>query len=218
VPEKWSVLTAEKHALFREGLRAMLAGRPDFEIVGEAKDGLELVQMANRIKPHLVILNLDLPIMSGASAIRRIKEQTPASKILALAARNEDKRVLEALHLGAAGYCSQDSSLEEFLLAIRTIMSGKPYLTPAIVEGILRRCLMCMSSQGTIDLDALSIREHEVLKLIGEGFTAKEISHYLNISARTVEKHRSNMMKKLKVHTTPALVATAFQNGLMDKA
>jgi DNA-binding NarL/FixJ family response regulator len=213
--KKWSVFIAETHRLFREGLRAMLNIRPDIQIVGETEDGIEAIRYTQSLKPDLVILDLNLPRMSGISAIRTIKGESPEIKILVLTDDHGGENITEALQLGADGYCLKDISREELFWAIDTVMAGKPYLSPQIVETILRRCLMCLGNAGSDGpWSDLSPREKEILKLIGEGFSIREISESLYLSRRTVEKHRYNIMKKLNIHRTSALVATAVENHL----
>ena len=217
--QKCRIFIADHHTLFREGLRALLDAEPDLQVVGEAEDGIEAIRMIDMLKPDLVILNLALPKMGGPSTIKRIREQSPEQKILVLTDHVGEEQISEALQLGVNGYCLKQASRAELLLAIQTVMEGKLHLSPPIVEEVLRKCSLCEGTHDLSDsLNRLSTREREVLKLLGEGYSAKEISGYLNISTRTAEKHRSNLMKKLNLHKTSALVAFAFQKGLIDKA
>jgi DNA-binding NarL/FixJ family response regulator len=216
--QKCRILIADSHTLFREGLRALLDAEKDLEVVGEAADGIEAVQKIEMLKPDIIILNLALPKLSGPSTIKRIRKQNPGQKILVLTEHEGEEQISEALHLGVNGYCLKQASRAELLLAIQTIMAGKLHLSPPIVEEILRKCSLCEDPKDLSEpLKMLSIREKEVLKLIGEGYSAKEISGYLDISTRTAEKHRFNLMKKLNLHKTSALVAFAFQKGLIEK-
>ncbi len=216
--QKCRIFIADSHSLFREGLRALLDAEPGLEVVGEAEDGIEAIQKVDTLKPDIIIINSTLPKMSGSSIIKRIRKQTPGQKILVLTEHEGEEQIAEALHLGVNGYCLKQASRAELLLAIQTIMAGKLHLSPPIVEEILRKCSLCEDAQNPMEpLNMLSMREKEVLKLIGEGYSAKEISGYLNISTRTAEKHRFNLMKKLNLHKTSALVAFAFQKGLIEK-
>lgn len=214
--QKCRIFLAESHVLFREGLRAILDAEADLQVVGEAEDGLVAIQKIVTAKPDVVIMNLTLPKMSWNSMIKRIQDLNPKPAILVLTEHEREEEISEVLHAGVNGYCLKRASRAELLLAIQTIRSGKVHLSPPIVEEILRKCSICESTSESFSSPrAISLRETEVLKLISEGYSAKEISGYLNISVRTVEKHRFNLMKKLNVHKTSALVAFAFQKGLM---
>ncbi|MEW6667941.1 MAG: response regulator transcription factor [Thermodesulfobacteriota bacterium] len=215
--EKRRIFIAEGQTLFRDGLRAILNAEADLRVVGEAQDGLEAIRSVERLKPDLVLLNLALSRMNGTSVIRRLRDLSPRPKILVLTEQDGGDGIRETLQLGVGGYCLKQASGTELLLAIRTVMSGRLYLSPSIVEAVLRNCLACEGSTEYTDIGILSVREREVLKLIGEGFSAKEISEYLGISTRTVERHRFNMMRKLDVHKTSALVGLAYRNGLIGE-
>ncbi len=216
--EKKSIVIAEDHTILREGLRSLLSGDDEFKVVGEAKDGLEAVRSAASFTPDLILLDLAMPKMNGIAAIKEIKKQTPQTKVLALTIHKSEEYILEAFQSGADGYCLKDSTHEELLMAIRSVLSGKTYLSPDISEKVLTGYLEGKKSFKTsTSWDSLTQREREILKLIGEGYKNKEISDYLCISVKTVEKHRANLMKKLDLHNVSALTAYSIEKGLVIK-
>ena len=214
---KKRIFIVEDHRLFREGLRAMLSPGPEYEIIGEAEDGLDAVRLIKKLKPDLVLLDLSMPRMSGFSVLREIKAAMSEVKILVLSIHESDHYVLEAFDAKADGYAIKDSSREELRMAIRSVLEGKKYISPGVagtvLEGYLngRKTLKSKSA-----FDTLTEREKEVLKLLGEGFQNKEIADLLNISVKTVEKHRANIMTKLDLHNAAALTAFAYENGLIS--
>ena len=214
---KKKILIVEDHQLFREGLKAMLARTQAYEVVGESADGHEALRIIQKIKPDLVLLDLTMPIINGYSVLHEIRRAFGAQiKVLVLSIHNSDQYVLQAFEQGADGYCVKDSSFEEFRLAVQTVLDGKRYISSGIAEQVLdgyvqhRRRLKPKSTW-----DSITAREKEVLKLIGEGFSNKQIAKVLRISIKTVEKHRSSLMAKLDMHNAAALAAYAVQKGLI---
>jgi len=216
--EQKRVVIAEDHAILRRGLQSMLNAEDELTVVGEAEDGLKAIRVIKEMEPDLAILDLSMPKMNGISVILEVKKTCANTKILALTMHREEDYVLEAFRSGADGYCLKSSDLDELLMAIRAVLSGKQYVSPEISGKILEGYL---ESQRTIrtrsSWDTLTIREKEVLKLVGEGYQNKEIADYLCISVKTVEKHRANIMQKLDVHTASALTAYAIEKGLVTK-
>ncbi len=216
--EKQRIVIAEDHTILREGLRALLFSNPDFDIVGEAEDGREAIRCVENLKPHLILMDLSMPRMNGMEAIREIKKRCPETKILALTVHKTEEYILATLEAGADGYVLKDATHAELLMAIKSVLLGKPYLSPGVsekvIEGYLegRKTLKSHSSW-----DTLTQREREVLKLIGEGYKNKEIADYLCVSVKTVEKHRANLMKKLDLHNASALTAFAVEKGLITR-
>ena len=214
---KKQILIVEDHQLFREGLKAMLSPCPEYEIGGEAEDGLEAIRLIRKSKPDLVLLDLSMPKMNGFSVLREIKAAMPEVKILVLSIHESDQYVLQAFEAQADGYAIKDSSREELRMAIRSVLEGKKYISPGIAESVLegylggRKTLKCKTS-----LDTVTQREKEILKLLGEGYQNKEIAEMLSISVKTVEKHRANIMGKLDLHNAAALTAFAFEHGLIN--
>ena len=214
---KKQIFIVEDHRLFREGLKAMLSPNPEYEIAGEAEDGLEAVRLIRKTKPDLVLLDLSMPRVSGFSVLREIKAAMPEVKILVLSIHESDEYVLQAFEAKADGYAVKDSSREELRVAIRSVLDGKKYISPGVAGSVLegyidgRKTLKRRSA-----LDTVTQREKEVLKLLGEGHQNKEIADLLNISVKTVEKHRANLMTKLNLHNAAALTAFAFEHGLIS--
>jgi two-component system, NarL family, response regulator NreC len=216
--EKRSVLIVEDHTLIREGLRSLLSSHPDLEVIGEAGDGREAVQFCQKIDPALILMDLSMPRMGGVEAIREIKKTRPAAKFLALTVNDSEEYVLAALKAGADGYILKDSTHAELIQAIRNVLAGKRVLSPSVSEKVIEGYLAGKKAEPLqTPWDSLTQREREVLKLIGEGNKSKEIAEYLCISLHTVEKHRSNLMDKLNLHSVSALTAYAIEKGLVVK-
>jgi DNA-binding NarL/FixJ family response regulator len=213
---KRRIFIVEDHQLFREGLKALLSPHPEYEIVGEAEDGLEAIRLIRKLKPHLVLLDLSMPRMNGFSVMRDIKSEMPEVKILVLSIHESDQYVLQAFESKADGYAIKDSSREELRTAIRSVLEGKTYINPGISPSVLEGYLNGRKTLKTRSvLDSVTQREKEILKLLAEGYQNKEIADLLCISVKTVEKHRSNLMTKLDLHNAAALTAFAFEHGLI---
>ena len=216
--DKKRIFIAEDHTILREGLKVLLSGNPDFEIVGEAADGLEAISGIEKFSPDLILIDLSMPRMDGIESIREIKKRQSAVKIIALTVHKTEEYVLATLKAGADGYILKDSTHSDLIAAIKSVLNGKRYLSPGIsklvIEGYLegKETLKTKSSWET-----LTQRERGILKLIGEGYKNKQIADFLCISPKTVEKHRSNLMSKLNLHSTSALTAFALEKGLVSK-
>lgn len=212
------VLLAEDHTILREGLRMLLTSNPNLEVIGEAQDGLEAVRLAESLKPDLILMDLSMPRMNGMGAIQEIKRHLPQIKILALTVHKTEEYILATLKAGADGYVIKDATHNELMLAIQCLIEGKTYLSPSVsdkvIEGYLEGKKQLKSSTSW---DTLTQREREVLKMIAEGYKNKDIADYLCISAKTVEKHRANLMKKLDLHNVSSLTAFAMDKGLITK-
>lgn len=196
----------------------MLSGEPDFEVVGEAKDGQEAIRMVEKLEPNLILMDLSMPRMNGLDAIREIKKQSADTKILVLTVHKTDEYILATLQAGADGYLLKDSTHTELGMAIRTVLGGKFYLSPGISEKIIEGYLAGNKpSKSTTPWETLTARERGILKLIAEGYKNKDIAEYLCISVKTVEKHRANLMQKLDLHSVSALTALAIEKGLVTK-
>ncbi len=212
------VVIAEDHQLFREGLKAMLADRSDLKMIGEANDGLAALEIIKKSPPDLLLLDLSMPRLSGISVIKEARRIHPDIMILALTIHESDQYVLEAFEAGVNGYCIKDASREELLIAINSVLNGKTYISPGVADNVMegylegRKHLKTRSSWDTI-----TQREREVLKLLAEGYLNKEIADLLNISIKTVEKHRANIMSKLNLHSAASLTAFAIEQGLVHK-
>ncbi len=216
--EKKRVVIAEDHTILREGLRMLLSSNPELEVVAEAQDGLEAIRAAETHKPDLVLMDLSMPRMNGMGAIQEIKKQVPATKILVLTVHKTEEYILTTLKAGADGYILKDATHSELMLAIENIFSGKSYLSPGISEKVIEGYLEGRKTiKSSTSWDTLTQREREILKMIAEGYKNKDIADYLCISAKTVEKHRANLMKKLDLHSASSLTAFAMEKGLITK-
>jgi DNA-binding NarL/FixJ family response regulator len=215
--KKHRTFIVEDHQLFREGLKSMLSGRGDIEIVGEAENGLDAIEGIRQAQPEMVLLDLSIPKVSGISVMKEIKRALPKTKILALTIHESDQYILEAFDAGVDGYCIKDASLQELMVAIDSVLLGKTYISPGIsgqvIDGYLhgRKTLKKES-----DWDTVTQREREVLKLLAEGYSNKNIADFLHISVKTVEKHRSNLISKLNLHNVAQLTTFAIQKGLIE--
>ena len=208
----YRVVLADDHALFRGGVRRILEEMPEVEVVGEAGDGLALLEILKKITPDLVVLDISMPHLRGLEAIREIKRLVPNTNILMLTMHKQTDYLSQALTSGAAGYLLKQEADPELVNAIQVIRSGKTYLSPELsdlVPDLLRR----RHEPGGSLKEVLTHREREVLKLLTDGKTSKEIADMLYISLRTVQNHRANIMRKLNFKRTADLVKYALQKG-----
>ena len=212
------IVVVEDHRLFREGLKALLAFEPDFEIVGEAEDGVTAIQCVESVKPDIVLLDLSMPRLNGMEAIREMKKVSPKTNVVVLTAHKSQEFVLAALRSGASGYVLKDAQHEELLLAMRSVLNGKSYLSPdvsaEVIEGYLGGTKVTIPESPWA---TLTYRERQVLKLIAEGCKSREIADQFCISEETVAKHRANIMRKLDLHSVSALTAYALKKGLISR-
>lgn len=217
--KKNRIVIAEDQRILREGLRSILSPNEAIQIIGEAEDGLEAIRVVEKHSPDLLLLDIGMPRMSGLSVIKEIQNRFPDTKILALTIHESDEYVLEAFQAGVDGYCLKDASASELRAAIDTVLSGRRYISPGISDKILLEYSGQKKTVKSIATwDELTQRQKEVLKLVGEGYKNKEIADFLGISEKTVEKHRSNIMMKLDMHTASALTAYAIEKGLVTKS
>jgi DNA-binding NarL/FixJ family response regulator len=214
--EKKRVVIVEDHTLLRAGLRALLAQDPDIEIVGEADNGRDAIQLIGSMSPHLVLTDLSMPGMNGIEAIVDIKRRYPGVHVLVLTVHKTDEYIHESLRAGADGYILKDASHDELRIAIRSVLNGKTYLSPDISAKVINGYLGTdKANTPSSPWDTLTHREREVLKLVAEGHPNKYIADYFCLSVKTVEKHRSNLMKKLDLHNASTLTAYAIEKGLI---
>jgi len=208
----YRIVLADDHALFRQGLKGILEGAADLEVVGEAGDGLELLKLlnANQLDPHLVILDISMPNVRGIEAIREIKTIHPNVKILIVTMHKDKEYLLQSLAAGADGYFLKKDADTELFAAIEKIRNGKNYLSPQLSEELADDWEQIRVG---FNKPLLTKREREVLKLIAEGKSNKEIADLLFVSIHTVERHRANIMEKLNLKRTADLVKYAIQKG-----
>jgi two-component system response regulator NreC len=215
---KLRLVIVEDHTILREGLKALLSSSPDFEIAGEAEDGRAAIRLVETVKPDLVLMDLAMPRMNGMEAIQEIKRIAPEIKVVALTVHKSEEYVLATLQAGADGYVLKDATHAELVIAIKSVTAGKRYLSPGVSEKVIEGYLegkKTIKSQSS--WDTLTAREREILKLIAEGYKNKAIADYLYLSVKTVETHRSNLMKKLDLHDVSALTAFAIEKGLITR-
>ena len=206
------ILLADDHALVRHGFRMILAAEPDMEIAGEAGNGREAVELAQKLKPDVVVMDVTMPELNGIEATRRLIELSPRTRVLALSMHKDAVYVREILRAGARGYLLKDSADSDLLAAVRAVAKGEGYLSPGVSDAVLSD----YRRHVTDPLDLLTSREREVLQLIAEGKTNKEIATSLGLSVYTVEAHRGRLMEKLNLHSTGELVRFAVRSGLID--
>lgn len=211
----YSIVLADDHALFRQGLKGIIAGKPDLSVIGEAGDGLELLNLLNSMAPDLVILDISMPHLRGIEAISEIKTMGRAVKILVLTMHNDKEYLYKTVTAGADGYLLKEDADPELFTAIDKLRHGKKYVSPRLSEDLVDDWAHIRSGDAPVSAkdEELSTRESEVLKLTAEGKSSREIAELLFISHRTVERHRANLMTKLKINKAADLVRYAVSKG-----
>lgn len=213
---KHRIFIVEDHTLLRAGLRSLLAQDQDLEIVGEADNGRDAIRAIGTLVPNLVLMDISMPGMNGIEAMLDIKRRNPEIRILILTIHKAEEYIHESLRAGADGYILKDATQDELRVAIRSVLGGKTYLSPDISGKVINGFLGTGKTSGSAsNWDTLTHREREVLKLIAEGHPNKYIADYLCLSIKTVEKHRSNLMKKLDLHNASTLTSYAIEKGLV---
>ena len=216
--ETYNIVIAEDHTILREGLRSLLSSNDQYNIIGEAGDGIEVIQCARDLKPDLILLDLNMPVMNGLAAIKEIKREQPETKILALTVYKNEEYIIEAFQSGVNGYCLKDATYAELKIAIENVLSGNVYISPGISDMVMEGFLLQGQQKTKRDSsrDNLTKREREILKVVAEGYKNKEISDFFSISVKTVEKHRSNIMNKLNLHSVSELTTYAIEKNIID--
>lgn len=210
--DKIRILLADDHAVVRQGFRMILQAQPDMEIVGEAGNGREAVEIAENLQPDVVVMDVAMPELNGIEATRRLAASTPRVRVLALSMHKDSVYVREILRAGAHGYLLKDSIDTDLLAAVRAVARGEGYLSPAVSNAVLND----YRRHVTDPVDLLSTREREILQMIAEGKTNKEIASVLNLSVYTVDAHRGHIMDKLNLHSVNELVRFAVRKGMVD--
>jgi two-component system response regulator NreC len=204
------VVLADNHALVRQGLKALLE-REGFQVAGEASDGQELLRLVANVRPEIAILDISMPILNGIDAARELQKSSPTKTIL-LTRHDEDQYVTEALRAGVKGYVLKNQAATDLVHAIREVCRGGIYLSPSISGTIVGAFL----SKTDLPADPLTSRERQVLQLVGEGKSTKEVATLLGVSIKTAESHRTRLMQKLDIHETASLVRYAIRRGLVQ--
>jgi len=208
------IILADDHLMFRQGLKKILGERADLEIIGEANSGLDLLKLLQELVPDLVILDISMPNLRGIEAVREIKSLRPNVKILILTMHKEREYLYQSVSGGADGFLLKEDADTELFSAIKTIQQGRIYISPTMADESTEDWVRMARGERTIPFgDPLTTRERQVLKLIAEGKSSKDIAALLFISARTVERHRANIMDKLNLKKTADLVKYAIQKG-----
>ncbi len=208
------VLLADDHKIVRDGLRTLLEKHDDIVVVGEAEDGREALQLSRKLQPDVVVMDIAMPDLNGIEAARQLLAEYPGIRIAALSMHSDKRFVSEMLKAGASAYLLKDCAFEELITAIRTIMTGKIYLSPGIAGVVIEDYIRKGSSMESSVFSLLSDREREVLQLMAEGRSTKEVAAHLNVSIKTVETHRTNIMTKLDIHSIAELTKYAIREGL----
>ena len=216
ISKKNSVVIAEDHDIVREGLRRLLESEPDIEVVGEAADGLAALEVAERTRPDVVLMDLSMPQLNGIEATRRITRNALGPKVICLSVHRELKMIAAILRAGASGYLLKNCSSSELTAAIRSVVSGNTYLSPGIAKEVLDGFVRNRPEPAKSVLVMLTDREREILQLIAEGKTAKEVGSRLGISQKTVLAHRQKILEKLSLHTDVELARYALQQGITE--
>jgi DNA-binding NarL/FixJ family response regulator len=206
------ILLVDDHAVVRQGFKMILDAQSDMEIIGEAANGREAVELAAQLRPDIVVMDVAMPELNGIEATRRVIASDPHIRVIALSMHKDSVYVREILRAGARGYLLKDSGADDLVKAIRAVAGGESYLSPAVSNAVLDD----YRKHVTNPIDLLTSREREVLQMLAEGKTNKEIAVVLNLSVYTVDAHRGRIMEKLNLHSINELVRFALRNGLID--
>ena len=216
MPSTCRVLLADDHVLVAEGIQKLL--EPEFELVGSVADGRSLVNAASKLQPDIAVIDISLPLLNGLDASRHIKKANPRIKIIILTMHSESNFVTEAFRIGVSGYVLKQTVASELVQAIREVIKGRTYVSPMVTQGLVNEAVSPTSSPSTSKSNgsagSLSSRQREVLQLVAEGKATKEIASILCVSIKTIEFHKTNIMKELQLHTAAELTKYAIAAGL----
>src|SRR5947209_11538915 len=216
--KKITVVLADDHTVVREGLRSLLNATPDIQVVGEAHNGRMAVQVAQKVAPDVVVMDIAMPLLNGVEATRQILRDTPNAKVLILSSYTDDEKVAQLIEHGAIGYLVKQAATNDLVKAIREARKGNAFFSPCISKRLLEQCRDSYSKGKLVKkkTDHLTSRETEVLQLIAEGYANKQIADVLSISIKTVEKHRQQLMDKLNIHEVAGLTRHAIPKGMIE--
>ncbi|MCK4403505.1 MAG: response regulator transcription factor [candidate division Zixibacteria bacterium] len=215
--KKVKLLVADDHKIFRQGIKKLLEEESDLQVVGEAANGREAVKKATELKPDVILMDIAMANLNGLEATKQIKKVLPDIKVIMLTMHKNEEYILQSFQAGASGYILKEGAVEELVSAIRSIHQDKSFLSPTISKTLIDAYLRKMETGKTATpFDLLTDREREVLQLIAEGYTNREVAKSLFISVKTVEAHRAHIMQKLNIHDIAKLVKYAIQKGLVD--
>lgn len=211
---KIKIVLADDHQLLREGIRSILSKEADFEVLGEAEDGRQALELVEKLLPNVVIMDISMPNLNGIEATRKIKIDYPDMKIIALSMHQDKRFIANMLEAGASGFLLKDCATEELIGAIRTVIRNKTYLSPLISDIVVGDYVKKLKTEAESPVEKLSEREREVLQLLAEGKSTKEIADVLFVSIKTIETHRQQIMNKLDIHNIAELTKFAIREGL----
>jgi len=210
----YSIFIVDDHDIIREGLKTILRRQPDYEVIGEAKDGEEALEKVSSLKPDILLLDITMPKKTGLEIIEQVLKKSPSTKILIISVHKANAYVLKALQSGVKGYLSKENAADDLLQALRKIVSGQVYLDAQASDYLLKKVSKPQEEMAAQSL--LTDRETDVLRLVAEGKAAKEIAALLSLSPRTVENYKNNMLRKLGLHRTSDLIKYAIKNKIID--
>jgi DNA-binding NarL/FixJ family response regulator len=210
-----SVLLAEDHAIVRKGLRSLLAAEVDIEVIGEAADGREAIEMASKLRPNIVVMDITMPGLNGLEATRQIKHRLPEVQVVVLTMHTAEEYIFQILRAGASGYVVKRAAPSELISAVRAAYRGESFLSPSVSRTVIEEYVRKAGALVEGDsYEELTPREREVLQLIAEGHSTRGIAELLCLSAKTVQSHRANLMRKLGIYTTAELTQYAIRKGV----
>jgi two-component system response regulator NreC len=210
------ILLADDHGIVRRGLKSLLESQPGLEVVGEAADGLEALRLCSELSPDLLIVDISMPLMNGIEVASRAQKVEPAPAVIILSMHADESYIMRALGAGARGYLVKDATDEDLLPAVRAVAAGKPFFSPTVAAVLMEDYVRQLRARGLSDsYELLTDREREVLQLLAEGRSNKEVASLLDVGLSTVETHRANLMQKLNLHNTAEIVLYAVRKGII---
>jgi DNA-binding NarL/FixJ family response regulator len=211
-----TIVLADDHQVVRLGLRTLFDAEPDFSVIGEAADGLEAKQLVERLRPNVLIVDLMMPGINGLEVVRQVSRQYPQTRVIILSMHSDEAYVLEALRSGAAAYVLKESRAGDIIQAVREVVAGRRYLTPPLSERAIESYIRQSNETSLDSYETLTSREREVLQLVAQSYSATEIAARLSISPRTADTHRTNLMRKLGLHSQTDLIRYAIKRGIIS--
>ena len=215
VPTELKILVADDHELMRRGVRSLLEAEAGWKVVGEASNGQELLKKAQETRPDVVVMDIGMPLLNGLEASRRLKKMLPSAKVLILSMHDSEQVARAVLEAGARGYVTKADTARDLVLAIESLCRNKTFFTSRVDQLVLESYLQEEATGRKMPVDRLTTRQREIVQLLAEGKTSKEVAAHLSVSVKTVETHRANIMKRLACHSVSDLVVYAIRNGIM---